>query len=88
MVTKWANAASAGEFRNVYATAVPKRYTVDAGAPGGGVERISASPSVELTRWKTADGPVELVSSGDTMIAIESLPAELVEKVRQAVLGK
>ena len=88
MVTKWADAAAADEFRNLYATAVPKRYTVEAGAPGGGVERISAIPSVELTRWKTAAGPVELVAAADTVIAIESVPAEMVDKVRLAVLGK
>ena len=87
MVTKWANAAAAREFQTVYAGSVPKRYAVQPGVPGAGVGSISASPSVALTRWNTADGPVELVVVGDTVIAIESVPAEMAEKVRQAVLG-
>ncbi len=89
MATRWANSASAAAFRTVYAGAVPKRYAVKEDVPGGGVEADTAGSAVGWTYWNTTAGPVELADSSDNMvIAIESVPAEMVEKVRRAVLGK
>jgi hypothetical protein len=88
MATRWANAAAAGEFQTVYAGAIPKRYAVQPGVPGQGLGCIVGGSCTGWTRWNTTDGPVELVAAGDTVITIESVPAELVDKVRQAVLGK
>jgi hypothetical protein len=88
MVTRWANAAAAGEFQTVYAAAVPKRYAVQPEVPGAGLGCTAGGPCTRYTRWNTTDGPVELAIAGDTVIAIESVPAELIGKVQQAVRGR
>jgi hypothetical protein len=90
MVTRWENPAAAAAFQTLYAGTVPKRYKVDPGVPGGGAGGIGASPTVSTlsTHWNTSDGPVELVTAGDMVVAIESVPADMVDKLRQAVLGK
>ncbi len=87
MVTKWANGIAADDFYGLYGRYVPKRYqTLPAPLPAPPVLSGPAPRSAEL--WNTADGPVEIRLTGDTVIAIESVPAEMVDKVRQAVLGK
>ena len=87
MATRWANPEAAREFRKVYAGAVAKRYTIEPGVPGAGVGGVAGGPTMTWSRWNTATGPVELVVEGDTVIAIESVPPESMEKVRQAALG-
>jgi hypothetical protein len=72
MVTKWANAAAAAAFGNLYSGTVPHRYKVK-------------SNSANL--WQTSEGPVEVSVSGNIVVAIESVPADAVDKVRQAVLS-
>jgi hypothetical protein len=95
MVTKWASPATAVEFRQLYEGTVLKRYQLPPlkpgqgpGIPGAGVGVSSSGPTIAWTQWNTTAGPVQLVTAGDTVIAIESVPAEMVDKVRQAVLGK
>ncbi len=89
MVTRWADLQAASAFSTLCAGAVPRRYTIRPGSPAGGVASTSGTPGgAWSTQWQTTDGPVELVRSGDTVVTIEGIPAESVEKVRAAVLVK
>jgi hypothetical protein len=49
--------------------------------------QITATLKSNWPTWGTASGAVSLSEHDDTVIAIESVPAEMVDKVRQAVLG-
>ena len=87
MVTRWADGTAAKDFFGQYSRYIPERYqTLPAPLPAPPVLSGPAPRAAGL--WNTADGPVEIRLTGDTVIAIESLPAEMAEKVRQAVLGK
>ncbi|MGZ4838262.1 MAG: hypothetical protein ACXVZR_06900 [Terriglobales bacterium] len=87
-VTKWATEEAATSFRKVCTANIPKRYKVTPGVPGGGAGGTPDGPAIVWTQWTTSDGPVALVKSGDMVISIESVPEELVAKVRDAVLVK
>ncbi len=76
LVTRWANEKAAHDFAVSYYNSIPnKRY------------QITASLNAQPPTWATASGAVSLIEHGDTMVAIESVPAETVEKIRQAILG-
>ena len=87
MVTKWENAATAAAFQALYASTVAKRYSVDPGVPGAGLGASSSGPSIMWTRWNTSNGPVEIATTDETVIAIECVPADMVDRIRYAVLG-
>jgi hypothetical protein len=94
MVTRWANAASASTFGKLYTATFEKRYKLTGRGGGGGVgagcEGGCQNPSAEFsTSWlETTEGRVSLDVHADLVVAIESVPADAVDKMRQAVLGK
>jgi hypothetical protein len=92
-VTKWANAAAAEEFRKLYGGTVAKRYQMPPQKPGQGPDvpaaRIGGTGGdtrISGTIWNTTDGYVDVTSFGDLVIAVESVPAEIADKVRDAVV--
>ena len=90
MVTRWADEPSARQFWTLYNESVPKRYATQPGVPGGYAGGIVDGPprSFGGSVTETTEGRVVVDRNGDTVIAIESVPKELVDKVRQAVLAK
>lgn len=73
LVLHFASEEAAARFAVVYASALPKRYTAVV-AQGDNV-------------WNTAQGRVELVRRGTTVVALESFTAEQAERLRNAVLA-
>jgi hypothetical protein len=90
LATKWADEPSARQFWTLYNESVPKRYTTQPGVPGGYAGGLVDGPprSFGGSVTETTEGHVVVERNGDIVIAIESVPAEMVEKVRQAVSGK
>ena len=90
MVTKWASEVAAQQFSVLYNGSVPKRYAMKPSAPGGSGGNLgyASQGGVSGSVSETPDGRVVVERNGDTVIAIESVPKELIEKVRQAVFGK
>ena len=93
MVTRWANEQAADDFRRLYDATVGKRYKLTGtggGSCGGGVGcpgcKSAALPVCSRSWLETSEGRVGVERNDDIVIAIESVPAELVERVRQAVL--
>jgi hypothetical protein len=93
MATKWANPGAADDFYKLYNASFEKRYKLLGN--GGGAGRGAGCPTCKGptatfgSSWlDTTEGHVSVEVSGDLVIAIESVPAELVEKIRSAVLGK
>lgn len=77
LVARFANHDAAHEFSVRYYNTIPnKRY------------QITASLKSDWPTWGTPTGAVSLSEHGDLVLAIESVPPEMVEKIRQAVLGK
>lgn len=88
MATKWANPKAATKFCEVYESAIARRY------PGAKnfFDRITGAVTADGrmnfdSSWQTSEGEVYLLENGDMVVAIESVPKELIEKVRQAVLA-
>lgn len=88
MVTKWASADSASQFRQAYETSIPKRYTVKPGVPGAALGGVTGGPTSGWKQWDTTEGLVRLSSSGDLVVSIESFPQELIEALSKAAIGK
>jgi hypothetical protein len=72
MVTKWATRGAAQAFQTMYAATIPKRYNVISGSG---------------TSWSTANGPVKIEFDGDTVVVIESVPAEQIETIRKSMIS-
>ena len=92
MATKWANVEAADAFAELYRASVPKRYREVSGAvgklPGCGEHQDCKPHAARRTYVETTAGQVSVDVSEDLVIAIESVPADLTEKIRSAVLGK
>ncbi|HEX9120503.1 MAG TPA: hypothetical protein VF840_08185 [Terriglobales bacterium] len=90
MVTRWANAQSATDFAKIYEATFEKRYKhIGGSGVGGGCPGCKSTAPLFSGSWlETTEGRVAVERNSDMVIAIESVPAEMVEKVRQAVLGK
>jgi hypothetical protein len=82
MVTKWANPQAAADFAKLYDSTFEKRYKLT-GSGGAGSAGL-----VRGNFYNTSEGRVSLDVNGDAVIAIESVPADMVDKVRETVLGK
>lgn len=92
MVTRWANAEAASEFAKIYNPTFEKRYKLTGGGGGSGVGGgcpgcKSTAPAFGSSWLDMSEGRVSLDVNGDLVVVIESVPKELVEKVRQAVVG-
>jgi hypothetical protein len=88
MTTKWADANAAAEFYRLYSGSVPKRYMVAQGQVPGAAVGGTPGTIGAASFWNTAEGPVEVRLEGQNVIAIESVPTDMVDKIRQSVLGK
>jgi hypothetical protein len=93
MVTKWAGPQAASDFGKLYEATFEKRYKLIGGGGGSGVGGgcpgcKSTAPLFAGSWAETTEGRVAVERNSDTVIAIESVPVEMVDKVRQAVLGK
>jgi len=87
MATKWANVEARNSFFHLYESSVAQRY------PGAKnlADRITGPTYGGMnadSSWLTSQGPVCLLVSDDLVIAIESVPADLIEKIRSVVVGK
>ncbi len=89
MVTKWANPKAASHFSELYEAGIPRRYS--------GVKQVAGRIAGAVTSddgrnydstWRTSEGEIYLLGNRDTVIAIESVPTEMITKVRDAATAK
>ena len=92
MVTKWESEQAAADFRRLYDATFGKRYTSTGRGGGscGGVGCPGCKGIADCNAFwvETSEGRVGTERNGDLVVAIESVPQESLDKVRQAVLGK
>ncbi len=81
-VTRWATAEAAGEFSRLYGATIEKRYKRTRLGAGGG-----AGPDYRHYFDETTEGRVSVGVYRDLVVAVESLPPEIEEKVREMALA-
>lgn len=80
-VSKWATVAAAKEFAKTYADALPQRYE--------SLRRVTADSQASIPgrdQYTSADGPIVIQQSGNTVVAVESFEADLANKLIEAGL--
>jgi len=97
MVTKWANVDEAKVFASLYGKSFEKRYKLTGTGGGGGMGGCSPDgencrPAAPLAREAnfvdTTEGQVSVFRNGEIVTSIESLPADVVQKISDAVQAK
>ena len=80
-VSRWSDAATAGEFADVYAKALGVRYKKLEAVEKGGAEGVAMT-------WVTDEGNVVITRRANTVVVSESLDNETTKRVEKVVLGK
>jgi hypothetical protein len=98
-VSRWSSAEKAGEFAEIYARSLAKRYKKVQEAGDGGVKSTSGEPGAQHAEfkvdvlkgrhaWTTDEGAVVIEEQGDTVLVSESLDAATTATLEKDVFGK
>jgi hypothetical protein len=73
-ISRWATAQAAEEFAEVYAEALSTRYK--------SLRRLTAEPAIPgRNQFTSADGPITIQHTGNTVVAVESFDQDVAKKV-------
>ncbi|MGO9539403.1 MAG: hypothetical protein ACLPN2_02285 [Terriglobales bacterium] len=90
-VSRWSDAEKAGEFADIYARSLPKRYqkAEEVGNPLSGQGAQHSRYKINLLQgrhaWTTEDGTVVIEQHGDTVLVSESLDATTTDTLEKEV---
>jgi hypothetical protein len=78
-ISKWSSEAAAREFTKIYAAALRQRYN--------GLQHSPADPARPgRDRYQSADGPIFIQQTGNTVVAVESFDPDAANKLIEAGL--
>jgi hypothetical protein len=93
-VSRWSDSEKAGEFAQIYARSLAKRYKKAEEVLAGTETDAQLHPEykVELLQgrhaWTTEDGPVIIEEQGDTVLVTESLADATTETLEKEIFKK